>query len=289
MGRLETFNDRFGLYYTNRLKRYDSYINPAGNFIISQSDTPSPTMSSPATYSREYNEFWEAAITTTSNTTWPFYVSGYNKIDLNLGTGSSVRSIDNFIGSRWGITGGSGQYSVDIPSFEVGSYNYPVEINSYFSFDDVSNTLTPTYIVVLGSWYDSNEISYPTYSIVWVENGVSVKTVITNEYTNATAKLKILWDKNTGMSYVYGDNNFPSSTDDYFRLLGTYSFNPTYTQKPPYAFVGWIPNDFTWVLEALGPFIVSNHQIRGLSGSNFGTSSVYPPVSQIFGSGHYNI
>jgi hypothetical protein len=286
MSRLETFNDRFGLYYTNRLKRYDNYIDPTGNFIISQSDTPSPTMSNPATYSREYNEFWESAITTTTNTNWPYFISDYNKIDLNLGTGSSLISIDNFLGSRWGITGGSGQYSVEFPGFIQQGFtsSQPYEVNCYFSFDEVANTTTPTYIAALGELYEDSG-DRVTYSVVWVENGVSVKTVTTNR-----VRLKMLWDKNTNMSYVYGTTNYPSSVDDYLTLIGTYSFNSTYTQKPPYGYVGWLPkSDITWTLLSNGPLIISNYQIRGLTGSNFGTSSVYPPVSQIFGSGHYNI
>ena len=280
-GKTPVVNERIPIY---------EWVDPTTEYLISQNTIVSPTVST-GTYSRVNNDWWEAAVTTTQNTTWPYAGADYQNIDLFLGTGSSITSTDNFLGSRWGITGGSGQYSVEYPAFQIqlgDSSLEPYSINQYFSFDPVTETSTPTYIYIENKYYPS--ITSMTYSINWVENGVASKNVTGNGYN----RFKVLFDRNTNMSYVYGAINFPSGTSDYDALLGTYSFDSAYVGNAPYGWVAWLPNNTALTfgystINAYGPLIMTNYQVNGLTGSNFGGTAGTPDISQRFDLGWYEV
>lgn len=283
-GRTPVLNERTPIY---------EYVDPTNEYLISQTTIPGPTMSgSPGTYSRDNNDWWEAGFTTTATTTWPWSGSDYQNLDVFSGAGSSTAINDNFLGSRWGMTGGSGIYSAEFPVFtiQVGqAADAPFGVFQQFSFEPVSNTTTPTYCQVRSDYYDTG--SFPlltgiTSSISFIENGIAEKQVVVG---TTNKRFKVIFDRNTNETYVYSGN----TSGDYTTLVATYSWDSQYVTKAPYAFIGWAPTKLSFPsyadINASGPMVMSNYQVNGLTGTNISGTAGTPDASQRYDLGLYNV
>ena len=174
-------------------------------------------------------------------------MSATNSINLiNYGSDPDF----NLIGSRWLMTGGTGQFSVETPAVHSNG------LKAIFGFDYKS--VNKTYI----------KLNYPSEGLVsWVINGVIAKTASSSN----VSRYKIIWDSNTKVSYVYSGGytwNFKS----YNTLVGTHSIDTT---MDPFFLVettsGWYGYGTQSMAISGGSFsdvILSNYQVDGLTGSN---------------------
>jgi hypothetical protein len=283
-GRTPVLNERTPIY---------EYVDPTNEYLISQTTIPGPTMSgSPGTYSRDNNDWWEAGFTTTDTTTWPYSGSDYQNIDVFSGTGSSIVISDNFLGSRWGMTGGSGIYSAEFPAFTISlgsAADEPFGIYQQLSFEPLSETANPTYCQILSDYFldVGGAPGLSSSSINFIENGIAQKQVVVG---TTNKRFKVIFDRNTNETYVYST---PNTSGDYTTLVATYSWDSQYVTKAPFAFTGWIPTTGSFpsygIIDAFGPMVMSNYQVNGLTGTNISGTAGTPDASQRYDLGLYNV
>lgn len=252
--------------------------DPSANYTLSWETDPYPYIPTTLTYSRTSNDYWIARRTSSSSTS--HLIQSTQSYDYFGLAGTPNNSLANMIGCNWGITGGSGVYSVEIPvgpildgsSRAVGNKVLEGDINFYFAWDIAGST--QSYINISTYHYPSMG-SYRS-TITWYIDGISQKVISTS-----VAGLKIVWNKNTSVSSLY----LSSGGGSYISDSSTYTFWDSYTvsnTNMPFCFYGNILSS-TQSIEAFIPqFIVSNHQKRGLTGSSYTQTSNPPPLSQMF-------
>lgn len=287
----------------------DNNPSPSDNFIINSYYHKKPLYPfDPGTYSRVHNMFWVER--TTRNTA---FNAGYNNFlakgwynDTSAPHGAAP-IYDNCLISKWGMTGGDGTYSIEVPSLSrlespyigVGptpSYQtYPL---SQYMIWDSANSANQTYISLSRGSYTTDGINwYGTMSVSWYENGSPVKTVNVSHGLGPQYPVKIVWNKSTYMSYVYAGvapGTGGTTASYYHTLLGTCSINPYLspfgaTNCSPF-FAQGISTTYSLYQEDMiysayngnQGICISNWQPYGLTGSSRNTSTpTLPPMSQL--------
>lgn len=249
------YNGRVGVYRTNEIERFG-----APNATLKLSTTGMADLGG-LTNSTILTTYWESRTKSDS----PFYTPVVSPQDTSYGM-SATNSINlinygsdpdfNLIGSRWLMTGGTGQFSVETPAVHSNG------LSAIFGFDYKS--VSKTYI----------KLNYPSEGLVsWVVNGTIAKTAS----TSSGFRYKIIWDSNTKVSYVYSGGytwNFKS----YNTLVGTHSIDTT---MDPFFLIEtavdvsggsiWYGYGTQSMSPSGGSFsdvILSNYQVDGLTGSN---------------------
>lgn len=228
---------------------------------------------------RVTNDYWTYRRTTAGNNqyyyavglTTSFYPSPRASFDALIGLSGSNTSLHNMIGCNWGITGGSGEYSLEVMLDYVGDCPQST-INHYFAWD-ISGS-TQSYIMV--SPYI--QLGINRASVSWYINGSSIKQVILNT-KNAC---KIVWNKFTGVSSLYSSSDYigqPIKSSTSYTFVDSYTVSNT---NAPFCFYGNALSTTQSLTFQASQFIVSNHQKRGITGSSYTQTSNPPPLSQMF-------
>jgi len=224
---------------------YRSLINRTGignHTIFLSSSKPS---SITATFSKTMNQYWKFRIL--SDTSLTIQPAFGDDVEIYNGGGgwniSSPNALDNLIGSRWAISGGSNECIAEIYVQQGGPTHSPL---IYFSWDtDPGNS---TYILCQFQG-DSG-----TNSVSWVVDNIVEKY---QTFDSNTPVFRIYWDRNTKLSEVRIANFDGPGSDQFNNVVGTYSIN---NSNDPCVFYSWRngyrdaePSIFIW------RYIVSNH------------------------------
>jgi hypothetical protein len=264
--------------------------DPNGNYVIYTANQQLPNIGSNNNASasstwwhmrtKSTNGYWTNTVqqSTTSEQIW----FGY--------TGSTNDSTSNCVESLWNIQGGDGVYSFEVSSANSANTYYQDQPGNQYELSVFGGVWhyffwnyhisTPSYIGYLQS--DSNNDAGVQSSVVWVINGVTQKTV----NFNGCPLVKIIWNKNTGMTYVYrsaySTPALTNSNGGYGTLVGTYSVaTASLTASTPFCHTGFILGATTSLFYApLSGNIICNHTGNGLTMSNYNLTSSTPPLTQ---------
>lgn len=280
----------------------------SGNYIIKMDSEYLPATNlgvSGVTLSTTDSTYWQIRVDSPSTNLGAHQQTSKTTISSYNGkAGTSNNSLTNTVGCKWGLTGGSGIYSYEIPSLDeyntyyimyTGTWSYlsahdgsTGPINDYFAWDiqgiqsyiSVNRGLSASTDYTEGP-PDGSSAFFGTVN--WYVNGTPQKTVYTD---NSAKSFKIVWNKNDGMSYVYSSSGYTYSAAGSV-LVGTYSItSATVSYKSPFCFTGivWNTRALLYNLDIIeyGNRTISNYQVNGLSGSNSGAPYSPPPVSQLY-------
>jgi hypothetical protein len=226
-----------------------------GNHHIRLSDTRNSSTISGSEVITE-NDYWKFRIKSEntvniSNNMTGLIIDDYSG-DIDLGITSS-NALDNLVGSRWAISGGTGEFSVEFNT-SGGSASL-----AYFIWD--FNQLTPSYI------FYERKTNPPETNVSFIKEGVS-QWQITPDYSH----IKIYWDRETGLGELLSSQDGIS-----YSLDGTYSISTNNGPYFVYSFINGKVDEFD-TINLIG-VVISNHQQNGKTGSMYGITSNLPPVT----------
>lgn len=248
------------------------------NHIFKLSDYYVPTLYGGATTSgTASNDYWEYRVDTDS-LTYQFPTGTASAYSMIWGTASGKDAMDNCYINKWGVTGGSGIYSWEIGVPEV-CYTSP-------TFSGATDPINPIIIYIIwdvksiNQTYININIGSDTYcnnsaiSCNWFVNGIAQK----QNNINNVRTLKIIWDKNTGLTSIYTSYYPLLSPSLVYNILGTYSI---INDNPPF-FVNaaYVAGIYSVSSSSLYGPIISNFQPNGLTGTNRDVIATPPPLSQ---------
>jgi hypothetical protein len=231
-----------------------------------------PESKTSTTQSNVFNNYWQIRINTETETQqmkdytdWFFFPASSNN-----------EFLDNSISCRWGMTGGSGIYTVEIPALGAfsGINGTGSQLTHIIAWD--LNPTTPTYVYIQDTLTGAGSSDK---SITIIENGVSE----TNWTISSSFNTKYHWNKSTNiLTILSGD----FVEDFYNTIVGTYSFTSPSTDEPPIfsykpelrtddiIFLGNHDND-----NVINKYVLTNYDPAGLTGSNIFFTENKPPSS----------
>jgi len=258
------YNGKVGVYRTNEIERFGISSTFSYSFI---NEYP---LTSPYWFSRSTNITSEFS---TTSSIWRVY-----------GTSSSSLQTDNCFGSSIVFSDGD-IISVEVPALDASNSTS----DRRFVYHNFCWTIDPSYSTYMSVFLSTKTDGTLNGLASWILNSGSVKTE-TLSALFSTSGLKFIWNRTTGLSYIYSGT--PNS--GYNTLIGTYSMTISSmtlgaTNSDPFFFTGLAlsPTQSTFIRTDDNLFngydngyIISNQQYNGLTGSNKGNYTP-PGLSRI--------
>jgi len=237
-----TYKDKTPLFKGNRVIAGDLL----GNHLISLAKSPNYSITS--TFSRGQNDYWKFRIksnTDISITSPASQAANIESYDSPLWDITSIIATDNCVGSRWAISGGKDECLVEYSVLQNNAI--PPVSQGYFCWDlDPANS---TYIFI-------QRISSSTSSVTWIVDNLSEKV---SNWSHSEGRIKIYWNRNTGVSEVWATSNDltnPLFNFTYSTFVGSYSITNT---NDPFFFYSFIDGNETNNALFVNYAIVSNY------------------------------
>ena len=253
-----------------------------------------------ATESNTFNNYLWCRLKTNTPSYQP--VDPENNLRSSISYGERGNSIlDNNFACRWGLTG-SGRYSLEVPPFLSSAISFHYESPGNLTEDNVVvqtqfawdlNPSTPTYINITQEFIRSSDDQF-NIQVALIENGIATTTLLNEESTSAQRAIKITFDKSTGIVTCLRSNSANYTVPTFaYSIQATASVDPSYTTEPPivnfsvrpvddlktqYRFVSQLQSSQTTDQTDM-PFILTNNDPAGLTGTNFNQNENRPPVS----------
>jgi hypothetical protein len=246
------YNGRVGVYRTNEIERFGT----VGTYSFSFA-TADP-LTSPYWFKRDTNLSYDSSTSTSLYKGW--------------GTSSNPSQQLNCFGSSIVFTDGD-VISVEVPGLDDNNSTK----GRRFAYHNFAWCLEPSALCYITVFLSADTDGSVLGQASWVLNGSAVKSS-TLTAGMSTVGLKFLWDRATGMSYIYsGSPNFSYNT-----LIGTHSMPISSmtlgaTNSDPFFFTGIAlsPTQSTIIRTSDNSFqgynngyIISSQQYNGLTGSN---------------------